>query len=65
MIQGKENENLYLYNRDVIYTPNVYPKGRANDVVDKLYLQGGGGKILANDDKERELRRGFKCPSCL
>ncbi|CAM3375810.1 hypothetical protein CAUP111243_01610 [Campylobacter upsaliensis] len=54
LIQGRENENLYLYNSEVIYTPNVY-KGGPNDVVRQLYLQGGGGKILANDDKERSL----------
>ncbi|EGL3837852.1 hypothetical protein IQ299_001504 [Campylobacter upsaliensis] len=53
LIQGKENEKLYLYN-DVIYTPDN-PKGGPNDVVRQLYLQGGGGKILANDDMEREL----------
>lgn len=53
LIQGKENEKLYLYN-DVIYTPDVY-KGGPNDVIRQLYLQGGGGKILANDDMERHL----------
>ena len=52
LIQGKENEKLYLYN-DVIYTPDN-PKGGPNDVIRQLYLQGGG-KILANDDMEREL----------
>ncbi|SUX27086.1 hypothetical protein [Campylobacter upsaliensis] len=52
LIQGKENEKLYLYN-DVIYTPDN-PKGGLNDVIRQLYLQGGG-KILANDDMEREL----------
>lgn len=53
LIQGKENEKLYLYN-DVIYTPDN-PKGGPNDVIRQLYLQGGGGRILANDDMEREL----------
>lgn len=52
LIQGKENEKLYLYN-DVTYTPDN-PKGGPNDVIRQLYLQGGG-KILANDDMEREL----------
>ncbi|EAL52381.1 conserved hypothetical protein [Campylobacter upsaliensis RM3195] len=52
LIQGKENEKLYLYN-DVIYTPDN-PKGGPNDVIRQLYLQGGG-KILANDDMERHL----------
>ncbi|HEC1543041.1 TPA: hypothetical protein R1X41_001434 [Campylobacter upsaliensis] len=41
LIQGKENEKLYLYN-DVIYTPDN-PKGGPNDVIRQLYLQGGGG----------------------
>lgn len=53
LIQGKENEKLYLYN-DVIYTPDN-PKGGPNDVIRQLYLQGGGGRILANDDMERHL----------
>lgn len=53
LIQGKENEKLYLYN-DVIYTPDNL-KGGPNDVIRQLYLQGGGGRILANDDMEREL----------
>lgn len=53
LIQGKENEKLYLYN-DVIYTPDN-PKGGPNDVIRQLYLQGGGGRILANDDMERKL----------
>ncbi|MCR2116139.1 hypothetical protein [Campylobacter upsaliensis] len=52
LIQGKENEKLYLYN-DVTYTPDN-PKGGPNDVIRQLYLQGGG-KILANDDMERHL----------
>ncbi|EPE7020627.1 hypothetical protein ACSL8G_000753 [Campylobacter upsaliensis] len=53
LIQGKENEKLYLYS-DVIYTPDN-PKGGPNDVIRQLYLQGGGGRIFANDDMEREL----------
>ncbi|TKX32968.1 hypothetical protein [Campylobacter aviculae] len=52
IIQGKENNNLYLYN--VIYTPDN-PKGGANDLIRQLYITTGGKSIAGDDGEERDL----------
>ncbi|MFQ6342226.1 hypothetical protein [Campylobacter sp. VTCC 70190] len=53
LIQGKENEKLYLYD-DISYTPDN-SKGGPNELVRQIYLRGGGSKSPVDDEQERDL----------